>query len=267
MGNPTPQLLLENCYFQNANRQNIYDRRSRRKLRYKKTGFQLCDRSGDIGFPGTWWGHGKEELPQGPVDAIVELDFNAYEKQYEVRLVDFRLRETPTSAKTTNSHLPAILDCRQTAELPHGEECVLVRQCPQSWDELSQWWQQAMRLQKPLALAYRCNNDITATEIWQQLVGMAKYLSRTQKIVSEAELLEKLPISNHRLLQVGLQTLIQMGWQVLPKPTGIQIAGDGTLHTTNSEKMQPLQEAIAEIQFRQQYFQTVPVATVQATLQ
>jgi hypothetical protein len=54
---------------------------------------------------------------------------------------------------------------------------------------------------------------------------------------------------------------------VLPKPTGIQIAGDGTLNTTNSEKMQPLQEAIAEIQFRQQYFQTVPVATVQATLQ
>ncbi len=266
MGNPTPQLLLENCYFQNAYRQNIHDRRSQRKMRYKKTGFQICDGGGNITFPGSWWGHGKDELPSGPVDAIVQLEANPYKERYEVRLVDFRLRETPTSAKTTQGNLPPILDCRQTAELPSGEECVLIKQCPQSWDDLSQWWQQAVRLQKPLALAYRCNNDVTATQIWQQLVGMAKYLSRTQKIVSEVDLLEKLPISNHRILQVGLHALTQMGWEVRQTPAGIQIWGDGYVHSINLEKMQPLREAIAEIQFRRQYFQTVPIATVQATL-
>lgn len=266
MGNPVPQLLLENCCFKDAERQDIYDRRSPRKMRYKKTGFQICDDGGNITFHGTWWGHGKDELPSDPVDAIVQLEANPYKERYEARLVDFRLRETTTPAKTTHVQMPAIFDCRQTADVPHTTECVLVTQCPQSWDELSQWWQQAIRSHQPLALAYCCHGDVTATEIWQKLVGMAKYLSHTQKTVSEAQLLAKLPIANRQLLQVGLQTLTQMGWRVVEKSTGIQILGDGKSYTTNSAKMQPLQEAIAEIQFRRQYFQTVPVATIQATL-
>jgi single-stranded-DNA-specific exonuclease len=267
MGNPVPRLLLENCRFVNPYDKSLQDKRTQRPMKYKKTEFKICNHRGDIGFSGVWWGHPKEDLPLGKaVDAIVELEANLAKKKYEVRLVDFRLRETPASVKMTNGDVPAILDFRQATEVPQGEEWVLVKQCPQSWDELSQWWQQAVRLQKPLALAYRCNEEVTATEIWQRLVGMAKYLSRTQKIVSEADLLAKLPIANYPLLQVGLRALTQLGWEVVQTPAGIQILGDGDFYNTSPEKMQPLREAIGEIQFRRQYFQTVPIATIQATL-
>ena len=37
-----------------------------------------------------WWGHYEYEIPRVNCDAIVELDFNSYEKRFEVRLVEVR---------------------------------------------------------------------------------------------------------------------------------------------------------------------------------
>ncbi|MGD1704809.1 single-stranded-DNA-specific exonuclease RecJ, partial [Dapis sp. BLCC M229] len=86
MGNPVPKLLIQNCWFTNVWHRNQTDLRGN-KVKYIKTNFEICDESIDKGFPGIWWGHYKEEISQGICDAVVELDFNTYEKRYEVRLI------------------------------------------------------------------------------------------------------------------------------------------------------------------------------------
>ncbi|XGW00070.1 MAG: DHHA1 domain-containing protein [Leptolyngbya sp. BL-A-14] len=89
MGNPTPKLFLQNCWFRNVSNQNIKDWKGG-KVRYIKTEFELWDESAQKGFPGLWWEHYQDDVPKGRCDAIVELDFNTYKKRYEVRLIAVR---------------------------------------------------------------------------------------------------------------------------------------------------------------------------------
>jgi hypothetical protein len=50
-------------------------------------------------------------------------------------------------------------------------------------------------------------------EIWQQLVGIAKFLSRTGQSATLAQLQEKLDLSD-RTLHLGLNALSHLGFQV-----------------------------------------------------
>ena len=93
MGNPIPRLLIQNCWFEGLGNRNIKDAKNN-KIQYIKTKFNIYDRSVEQGFPGIWWEHYQEELPQGQdklCDAIVELDYNTYgQGRYEVRLIELR---------------------------------------------------------------------------------------------------------------------------------------------------------------------------------
>jgi single-stranded-DNA-specific exonuclease len=113
MGNPVPQLLIKNCWFRNAWHQNQKDLRGN-KIRYIKTDFEIADDSSEKGFPGIWWGHYKDEIPPEDrrCDAVVELDFNAYKKRYEVRLIALRpsSQEVPRAG---DDRLDWILDWRR----------------------------------------------------------------------------------------------------------------------------------------------------------
>ena len=75
MGNPAPKLLIENCWFDNLWNQKIKDLKGQ-KIEYIKTEFTISDESTNTGFPGIWWGHYQNEVPQGRCDVTVELDFN-----------------------------------------------------------------------------------------------------------------------------------------------------------------------------------------------
>jgi single-stranded-DNA-specific exonuclease len=106
MGNPTPKLLLQNCWFENSWNRNIQDSQGK-KVQYIKTDFKIKDDSSKVGFPGVWWGHYRDEIPQGRCDVIVELDYNSYENprkgqkpQYEVRLLAVRPCTTTTEFTT-----------------------------------------------------------------------------------------------------------------------------------------------------------------------
>ncbi len=91
MGNPIPKLLIRNCWFKNAWNKNIQDNRGQ-KIQYIKTTFKIWDDTAQTGFPGLWWGHYKDEIPvTGKCEAIAELDFNTFSKQYEIRLIAVRL--------------------------------------------------------------------------------------------------------------------------------------------------------------------------------
>ncbi|AOY84780.2 single-stranded-DNA-specific exonuclease RecJ [Moorena producens JHB] len=86
MGNPVPKMLIKNCWFEQVWNRNSKDLRGR-KVQYIKTKFEIWDDSTSIGFPGIWWGHYKDEVPKVRCNAVVELDYNNYEKRPEVRLV------------------------------------------------------------------------------------------------------------------------------------------------------------------------------------
>ncbi|MEO0541750.1 MAG: single-stranded-DNA-specific exonuclease RecJ, partial [Cyanobacteria bacterium P01_A01_bin.105] len=139
MGNAVPKLLIRNCWFEKTWHQKIKDPINQRKIQYIKASFSLRDESTERGFPGTWWGHYKEELPEGRCDVVAELDFNSFSTRkdpngrYELRLVDLRPAklESPTPSQT----IP-IIDQRHSDSPELEPSDLAVTHCPSTWQSL-----------------------------------------------------------------------------------------------------------------------------------
>ncbi|PZD73699.1 Single-stranded-DNA-specific exonuclease RecJ [Acaryochloris thomasi RCC1774] len=291
MGNPVPKLLIQNCWFENVWNRNIKDRRGN-KVQYIKTEFELWDDTAERGFPGLWWGHYRDEVPQGNCDVIVELDFNSYrgkqqQSPYEVRLIAVR---PAAQSETESTETPQILDWRQTCPLDWSPESIaVVDQCPLSWDQLGVDLQQAQAEGKQAAMSYGLpvamvheqqaadrgvaaiagedSSNVTSAAVtcWEQWVGVAKYLVRTGQAVTYLQLQQKLSLSR-RTLELGIQTLESLGFtfQVAEDRLHVQRTEEGPTADAN-QRIQTFLQAVQEEQFQQQYFQTVPLETVQAT--
>ncbi|MBD2042578.1 single-stranded-DNA-specific exonuclease RecJ [Microcoleus sp. FACHB-672] len=278
MGNPAPKLLIQNCWFEKTWHRNNQDLKGR-KVQYIKTEFEIWDNSTNVGFPGLWWGHYKEEVPQGRCNAIVELDYNTYKNRYEVRLLAVQSCEASTIQDTGGMSLQ-ILDWRdasisQITSSEYKTEVLPISQCPTSWDELQVWFRQAMYRQQSnqgelpaLALAYPPPQTLSPLQIWQQLVGVAKYLSRTDLLVSRRQLCEKLSLSDYTL-HLGLETLAKVNFEVIYLAQNLRIsqhtqAFAAVADAKVSGAIEQFLAAVQEEQFRRQYFYEVPVSTVQA---
>lgn len=273
MGNPVPRLLLQNVRFTNVWHRKLKDRQGH-KIEYIKTEFKLWDDSAQHGFPGTWWGHYANEIPSGPCDAIAELDFNAHSREYEVRLIALRA-QTPAFFPHTPSALPDWLwDWRQTPTIPVGTESTLtpivMQQCPATWVEWRTWLQRAEATGRPLAIAYPPPTFPDPIALWTQLVGLAKYLSRTQRPAPRQQLLDKLGIGD-RPLQAGFQALNSLGFRLTATEAGITIQAPTPSDTPISESaaiaIQRFLLLIKEEQFQRQYFAQLPLAAVYAIAQ
>jgi single-stranded-DNA-specific exonuclease len=285
MGNPVPQLMIENCWFENVWNCNIQDQRGY-KVQYIKTEFALHDQTSEQGFPGLWWGHYRDEVPQGNCDVIVELDFNSYRGQkqqspYEVRLIAVR---AATQLDTARRESPQILDWRQACPLDWSSERITVMdQCPLSWSQLGIDLQQIQEKGKQAAMAYGSpvamidhapeggatstlltKPTAAAVKCWQQWVGIAKYLARTGQSASYQQLQQRLSLSR-QTLELGIQTLSHLGFafQIAEHSFQVQWAKESPTADAN-QRIQLLLQAIQEEQFQQQYFQTVPLETIQA---
>ncbi|MGV2829188.1 single-stranded-DNA-specific exonuclease RecJ [Myxosarcina sp. GI1(2024)] len=270
MGNPIPKLLIANCWFTNVWNSNITDY-SGRKIQYIKTSFKLWDDSTNEGFPGVWWGHYRDEIPQTqPCDVIAELDFNSYQKQYEIRLIELRSRYDGLPRETATKETNLIIDCRRNSTALDCRETAsaieVLEHCPSSWTEIQRQYRQAVARNRKLVLAYRAPQALNARVVWQQLVGIAKYLSRTHKPVSHQQLKEKLNLCN-RALNVGLQTLSQLGFQLQQTEDLYQFNWHKSqLQEDLSLELREFELAIAEQQFQQQYFEQVSLATIERQL-
>lgn len=266
MGNPVPKLLLRHVWFQKAHHQNISDWK-KRKVRYIKTEFELWDDTVAVGFPGVWWEHYKDEIPSGRCDAIAELDFNPYHKRYEIRLIAVR-PSTDLTAVTTE-WMDELLDWRGQLAIDQQEDILLMMGCPGSWDELSAWFRQALHNKQRLAIAYPTPPNKAAIDYWHQLVGIAKYLSRTQQAASRTQLLEKLEVGD-RVLQLGLESLKHLGFEVTTSSTGVELRQTSDIFPANAEEILEVRlflEAVQEEQFRRRYFNMIPLTTIQAVLE
>jgi single-stranded-DNA-specific exonuclease len=269
MGNPAPKLLIKNCWFEEVKNHNIRDFKQK-KIQYIKTELEIWDDSSKVGFPGIWWGHYRDEVPSCRCHAVVELDYNNFKKRPEVRLVALQAVEETSSVQITTS-LDWLLDWRQEAEALKAQvlpQPLTVRECPTSWDELQVWFWRAIKSERKLAIAYPQPPQLTAPEIWQQLVGIAKFLSRTEKSVTLAQLQDKLPISD-RLIHLGLDALASCGFQVQQSDWLVKINCQSSLtsldanETASNQVILTFLDAVAEAQFLSQYFYQVPLATIQ----
>ncbi len=272
MGNPVPKLLIKNCWFEKTWNRNIRDTQGK-EVRYIKTDFELRDESTKIRFPGVWWGHYREEIPKGRCDAILELDHNSYKNpekfikpHYEVRLL--AIRPNAEATQITSQVLPnKILDWRQGNFEQVTASVLLVKNCPSSWDDLRAWYDRSLYENKTLAIAYNAPNLDSPRQVWLNLVGIAKYLSRTQKGVTRLQLMEKLGISD-LLLQLGFQALIRLGFKVKFQDRTFRFSSlEVEPIIADTESLQTIEQFIAAVreeQFQRQYFYKVPISTISA---
>lgn len=268
MGNSLPRLLIKNCWFRQIKNKNIQDYTGK-QVKYIRTTFNICDQTKPEGFRGMWWGHYKDELPENQsCDAVVELDFNAYGKRYEVRLVDVKISSEPKANQTIRSEDILVID--QRGKQMASPETITVDQpvlkletCPRDWEELREKLTTAMRENSAIVLAYSCPEHSSPKQIWKELLGMAKYLSRTEELVSIEKLQTKLELSR-TTLELGLDALASIGFTIEGEQT-IKLKGKANTDLFKTEKVQAFLEAIPEERFRCQYFSEVPTEIISAT--
>jgi len=265
MGNPAPKLLVRDCWFAQLHQHNLKDA-ANQPVRYIRTTFRLCDRSAPQGVPGAWWGHYRHELPASDrCDAVVELAYNAAQKRYDVRLLAVRA-STADSAPAQGQGRGWLWDWREgTERCQAGIEPLILRTCPASWAALQVQLRAAIAQQRPLALAYGPPHEAAPERVWQQLLGIARYLARTGEAVARSRLCQRLELEEGGL-DLGLAALRELGATLeasdrslsvrqLPSPTA---PADGCVAA--------FQQAVAETRFRQQYFCQAPLASLQAAL-
>ncbi len=266
MGNSVPKLLIQNCWFDNVWNKNIEDKK-RKKIQYIRTFFEIYDHSTKKGFPGVWWEHYQDDIPVNqPQDAIVELDFNAYKKRYEVRLIAIRdhIADIEINHETSNDNY--LLDWRnQEPSEMLDISCQVLQDCPNSWNELLKIYHQIQQEKLKLALAYNSPKSLNSQQIWQQLLGIAKHYSRTQEIVNIGQIRKKLELSD-RTLKLGLETLSKLGFSYNQINDNLKFQWEEKIPNNIQQKVNEFIEVVEEEQFQYQYFANVPLDVIQKTL-
>jgi len=131
---------------------------------------------------GHWWDQSIDKIPDRLCDVVLELVDNSYKESYEVRITDIKDSTT--------------IETSQDIEINYF----------QNHDEAAEV----------------INPNLRGEEVWQNLVGIAKYLSRTNQAISYSDLQQKLGI-NMPILQLGLAALQIYDWQITQNLDNIQI--------------------------------------------
>jgi single-stranded-DNA-specific exonuclease len=275
MGNPVPKLLIKNCQFKNIKNKNIEDMKGK-TVQYIRTKFELVDASSSKGFPGIWWGHYEYEIPRVNCDAIVELDFNSYDKRLEVRLIEVRpaIVNNQSNLNPSQKQLK-ILDFRHDSidpTLVNSASITWAKECPRDWSELQSHCLTAVRSHSKLALDYQSTNLAASREILQQLVGIAKYMASTNAVVELDRLKSKLNIGD-RTVRLGLDALVEIGFQISLQPetnlVSISLSHQQQPQEVDLYELITIQKffaAIEEEQFNRNYFLQVPVYAIESSL-
>ncbi len=266
IGNPAPKLLVKNCWVKNAWNQNFKDYQGR-KISYIKTTFELWDETVNQPVPGIWWEHYKDELPRDRCEMIGELDFNAYTKKYEFRVIDVR----PSAAESVSlaTQTDWILDWRSLPSATPDSSALdssalIIDRCPRRWTDLYVSFRLAQREQKSLAIAYPPPNLESPIAIWQRLVGIGKYLSRTERSVTRSQWLDALGIGD-RTLYFGIQALQSVGFTIRSTEQGFFVSQNTDPDLSSNQDSGAIAQflsAIREDQFQQDYFSRVSLTTI-----
>ncbi|WP_267383493.1 single-stranded-DNA-specific exonuclease RecJ [Cyanobacterium sp. uoEpiScrs1] len=263
IGNPIPKLLLKKCWFNNIWNKNIEDI-TRKKIQYIKTTFEIHDSSTPKGFPGVWWEHHKDELPLNkPQDIIAELYFNSYCKRYEIRLIAIRDHVTDTKIYNNNSNYNYLLDWRDKKYSQEmNTQLKILREPPNSWEELLKIYDQTTQKKFKLALAYNSPKYLNNLQIWQQLLGIAKYYSRTGKTINIVQIKTGLELSNGSM-RLGLEMLSKLGFECNQINENLKFRWTKKIANDAQQKVNEFMEVIEEERFQHQFFSNISIECIQ----
>jgi single-stranded-DNA-specific exonuclease len=268
MGNSVPKLLIKNCRFDRVFNKNIQDFKGK-SIRYIRTSFEIADATSDRTFPGIWWGHYANELPTNiTCDAIVELDYNAYSKRCELRLLEVRPAPVARMDVDPISYRLEIVDLRDRMEgidRSKIESAVWVKECPRNWPQIQAYCQQAIQTQRKLALDYQdisSNGDRSDLEL---AIGVAKYLASTGVSIDRERIAHKLNIG-YRTLQLWTIAIAELGFKPIEQDGTISIGFTPQI-VEQIDRLPGVQRylaAVEEERFNQTYFLHVPIYTISA---
>ena len=227
MGNPTPRLRLRQVRFEAVWEKARRDRQGNKQRSYRVS-FTLRDDQTGATFPGHGWDIRRDDLPDAPCDAVVELDVNFYKQppEYEVRLIDWRRVTSEGKEDTPSGSRQGDWLVDQRAHPPAHPEPPALAQCPVDWADFPR----PDRLHRPLTLAYAAPASPPPLTLWQQWVGLAKYLARTGIPCTADTLSQRLQLST-RTIAVGLQCWRMLGFVVV----AIEAAGAGQFGATTGD--------------------------------
>jgi single-stranded-DNA-specific exonuclease len=273
MGNPVPKLLIKNCQFKEVKNSNIQDFKGN-KIQYIRTKFELLDRTHPSSFPGVWWGHYQQEIPQVATDAIVELDFNSYQKRCEVRLIDVRPAIGDNRPVEARNYRLEIIDLRQggSFEAELDLTTIWVRQCPKNWHELQSYGQQAIHTNQKLALSYQEMDLPSIDDICYQFIGIAKYLARTATAYPIDKIKSQLYLGDISF-KLGLTMLEELGFKLSIESKSLELKIeinsdylDPNIDLNHLPIVRDFKTAIAAERFNYKYFTTIPVYTIKSVI-
>ncbi len=145
---------------------------------------------------------------------IVELDFNTFKRQYEIRILELQSAQDQTPPASINLANHPILDYRnQNFNQPLPEHLLILNHCPTCWEDLQSWFRRAYAEKQPLAIAYTLPQLLPPEKIWQQLIGIAKYLSRTHQPITIQKLCHQLNLGVIPL-KIGFEILTLLGFKI-----------------------------------------------------
>ncbi len=254
MGNKVPKFLVKNCWFEQVKKDKIYDKN---RVIYSKITFSLKDESTKQGFWGIFWCNNNDQLPENTrFDVIIERDFNASKKtdNIRVRLIDFRKPTENLDSKNETF----LIDLRNKNSQEITSNMVVIDKCPRSWQELQKQAKIAKKSHKKLVLNYHYNQKLTPLEIWQQLLGIAKYLAAKKTSVNREQLADKLGLSLTNL-QLGLLILAKIGLVPEIQENELKFSKIEPDQSDFEEQLLEFLDCVGEEQFNKQYFTQVNV--------
>ena len=230
-----------------------------------KSTFNLADQSGEHVFPGVWWGHYKDEVPQDTsCDVIVELDFNSYAKRYEVRLIDLR----PNSEESNFNHnqVPedTIIDCRNSSFAEqdfnfNDSQFIVLDRCPLTWTEIQQQYRNAIAHEQKLVLNYHPSESVQALDVLRQFISTVKELAITHELITKEQLQEKISLGDHSF-DLGLQILNKVGFSWHKEKEHYQFNQEFLISNIEIDRdINLFLLAVKEEQFQREYFYYVPL--------
>ena len=139
---------------------------------------------------------------------------------------------------------------------------ILQNKCPIEWNEIQQKYHHALKKERKLVLNYYQSEAEAAERIWQQLIGIVKYLVRTEKTASKQQIIEKLDISDRSFI-LGLQALQAIGFNYRQTKQNYQFTfSDNKIINEAQTAINNFLFTVAEEQFQKLYFTRVPLSVI-----
>ncbi|NQY07761.1 MAG: hypothetical protein HRT68_16580 [Flavobacteriaceae bacterium] len=134
-----------------------------------------------------------------------------------------------------------------------------------SWDELHKIYQKSVNNQQKLALNYSYDEQFNPSRTVKELIGIAKYIDRTAKVITKEQLKERLLLSD-RSFGLALDFLRKVGFLINEDQQTIEIKKVTDQFQDYLSSQKNLLDVLKEENFKRKYFTQIPLETLQKLL-